>query len=213
MSGRLITIEGIDGAGKSTLAAALSDALSLPQHGGRDVLALREPGGVVLSERIRTLVKDPALNVSPAAEALLYAAARAQLVTEQIMPALACGRWVLLDRFTDSSLAYQGVARKLGIDPVRAVNAFATGGLSPDRTILMRIDPALARHRQQGRDEQADRLEREGDDFFAAVALAYDELAEAESERFAVVDATLPPDDVLEAALQALMPLLQSRSQ
>ncbi len=149
--GRLITIEGIDGAGKSTLAGALRDELART----RPVRLLREPGGVVLSERIRELVKDPDLRCDPRAEALLYAAARAQLVDEQIEPLLDAGTWVLLDRFVDSSLAYQGAGRGLGVEQIATLNAFATGGLQPDRTLLLRVDPATGRARQQGRDETA----------------------------------------------------------
>src|SRR6188472_216096 len=116
--GRLITVEGVDGAGKTTVAAALAGAL---RERGHDVELLREPGGVELSERIRALVKDPALRVGARAEALLYAAARAQLVDERVAPALATGTWVVLDRFVDSSLAYQGAGRGLGVDEIRAV--------------------------------------------------------------------------------------------
>ncbi len=192
----LITIEGIDGAGKTTLAAALAREL------GAELL--REPGGVELSERVRALVKDPALAVDPRAEALLYAAARAQLVAERIRPLLAAGTTVLLDRFVDSSLAYQGGARGLGIDAVRAINAFATGGLAPDRTLLLRLDAGTGRARQGVRGEEADRLEREADAFFEAIAAAYDTLAAAEPERFTVLDATAAADDVLRAALRAL---------
>ena len=126
--GRLITIEGIDGAGKSTLAAGLVDALS---HRGVEARLLREPGGVRTAERIREVVTDPAARIGARAEALLYAAARAQLVDEALEPLLAAGRLVLLDRFVDSSLAYQGAGRGLGIDAVRAINAFGTGGLRP----------------------------------------------------------------------------------
>src|ERR1700757_4937173 len=135
--GKLITIEGIDGAGKTTLAQGLAGAL-----GERGIAAtlLREPGGVEASEQIRRLVKDPALTVGPRAEALLYAAARAQLVDEAVEPLLASGNWVLLDRFIDSSLAYQGGGRELGIEQIRELNAFATGGLRPDRTLLLTID-------------------------------------------------------------------------
>src|ERR1700743_1381078 len=132
--GKLITIEGLDGAGKSTLAGALVQALS---GNGVRIELLREPGGVELSERIRELVKDPALSVSARAEALLYAAARAQLVHERVAPLLSDGVNVLLDRYVDSSLAYQGAARKLGVEQVRAINAFATGGVEPDRTLLL----------------------------------------------------------------------------
>ncbi len=193
--GRLITVEGIDGAGKTTLAVALANALPAQ--------LLREPGGVELSERIRAIVKDPALAIDARAEALLYAAARAQLVAERLEPLLAAGRDVLLDRFVDSSLAYQGGARGLGFAAVRALNAFATRGLAPDRTLLLRIAPEAARARLAARGE-ADRLESEGPAFSAATAAAYDALAAAEPGRFAVIDAAEPPDAVLRAALQAL---------
>jgi dTMP kinase len=193
----LITIEGIDGAGKSTLAAAL--AARLP-----GAVLLREPGGVALAERLRDVVKDPALRVGAAAEALIYAAARAQLVEEALGPELARGRTVLLDRFVDSSLAYQGAGRGLGIDAVRAINELATAGLRPNVTLLLRLDPAVARARAAERGEAPDRLEREADDFFATIAAAYDELAAAEPERFVVLDATRSPDELLEDALRAL---------
>lgn len=205
MRGRLITIEGLDGAGKTTLARGVADALHAR---GIDAELLREPGGVAAAERIRTLVKDPDLRVGPRAEALLYAAARAQLVEEALAPALEQGRWVLLDRFVDSSLAYQGAGRALGIEPVRAINAFATGGLAPDRTLLLRIDPALGRARQDGRGEAPDRLEREADDFFAAIAAAYDELAAAEPRRIRALDASADAPAVLAQALAALEDLL-----
>ena len=124
-------------------------------------------------------------------------------------PALEGGEWVVVDRFLDSSLAYQGVARGLGIAEVRAINEFGTGGLMPDRTLLLRIDPAAGRARLQGRGEVADRLEREEDAFFAAIAAAYDELAAAEPERIRVIDASLPPDDVAGAALNAIADLIE----
>jgi dTMP kinase len=201
--GRLITVEGVDGAGKTTLVDALAGAM---RARGLEVTVLREPGGVELSERIRELVKDPALTVDPRAEALLYAAARAQLVAEHLVPLLDGGEWVLLDRFVDSSLAYQGAGRGLGIEEIRALNAFATGGLTPDRTLLLRIDPAVGAARIAGRD--ADRLERAGAEFFAAVGRAYDALAAAEPERFTVIEADRPPEQVLADALTALEPLL-----
>jgi dTMP kinase len=203
--GRLITIEGLDGAGKTTLAAALARAL---EERGVPVALLREPGGVELSERIRALVKDPALTVGGRAEALLYAAARAQLVEEALEPRLAGGTWVLLDRFVDSSLAYQGAGRGLGVDAVRAVNLFGTGGLEPDRTLLLRLAPAEGRARQADRGEAPDRLEREGEDFFAAIAAAYEELALGEPVRVRAIDAAQPPDAVLAEALAALADLL-----
>jgi dTMP kinase len=205
MRGQLITIEGLDGSGKTTLARSLLDALHAR---GIDAELLREPGGVAAAERIRTLVKDPGLHVAPRAEALLYAAARAQLVEEALAPVLHAGRWVLLDRFVDSSLAYQGAGRALGIEPVRAINAFATGELVPDRTLLLRIDPALGRARQDGRGEVPDRLEREADDFFARIAAAYDELAAAEPRRIRTLDASAEAPAVLAQALAALEDLL-----
>jgi dTMP kinase len=203
--GRLITIEGLDGAGKTTRAAGLVAAL---RERGIDARALREPGGVALAERVRAVVKDPDLRVGARAEALLYAAARAQLVEEALRPLLDAGAWVVLDRFLDSSLAYQGAGRALGIDAVRAINLFGTGGLQPDRTLLLRIDPAQGRARQAGRGEAPDRLEREADAFFRTIATAYDELAAAEPERIRVLDATLPPAAVLSGALDAMADLL-----
>lgn len=207
MSGRLITIEGLDGAGKTTLADAIVPALAA--H-GVNVELLREPGGVELSERIRALVKDPGLRVDPRAEALLYAAARAQLVAERVVPLMQAGRWVLLDRFVDSSLAYQGAGRGLGIDAVRAINELGTGGLRPDRTLLLRVDDRTRDERQAVRGEAPDRLEREGAAFFAAIAAAYDALAAAEPSRFRVLDASAPADAVLQQAMQALDDLLPS---
>jgi dTMP kinase len=204
MRGRLITIEGLDGAGKTTLAEGLADAL---RAGGRPVELLREPGGVDLSERIRSLVKDPALRVDARAEALLYAAARAQLVAERLSPLLDAGTWVLLDRFIDSSLAYQGGGRALGVEEVRAINLFGTGGLRPDRTLLLRVDGATRAARQSVRGEAPDRLEREGDGFFETIGAAYDELAAAEPERFRVLDGAAPPDAVLAAAVAAVSDL------
>jgi dTMP kinase len=122
------------------------------------------------------------------------------------VPLLDSGRWVLLDRFVDSSLAYQGAGRALGIEEIRALNAFATGGLTPDRTLLLRIDPAVGRARIA--DREADRLEQAGEAFFDAVAGAYDALAAAEPERFTVIDADRPPARVVADALEALEPLL-----
>ena len=202
--GRLITIEGLDGAGKTTLAEALAAELRSP---GEQVELLREPGGVALSERIRELVKDPALTVGARAEALLYAAARAQLVQERLEPLLAAGGTVLLDRFVDSSLAYQGAARGLGVEEVAAVNTMATGGLTPDRTLLLRIAPATGRARARERAQEPDRLEREGAEFFAKIAAAYDELARGEPLRIRTIDAERSADEVLRAALAAVADL------
>ncbi|HEX8155771.1 MAG TPA: dTMP kinase [Solirubrobacteraceae bacterium] len=203
MSGRLITIEGIDGAGKSTLAGALHVELERR----RPVVLLREPGGVALSERVREVVKDPALRCDPRAEALLYAAARAQLVDERVRPLLEDGTWVLLDRFVDSSLAYQGVARGLGVQEIAAINDFATGGLTPDRTLLLRVDAKTARARQLHRSLAPDRLEQEADLFFAVIAAAYEELAASDPGRFRVLTGDGPPENVLALAVAALSDL------
>ncbi len=201
LRGLLITIEGIDGAGKTTLAAALKDFL---HRRGLDVRLLREPGGVEVSERVRELVKDPAVRIGARAEALLYAAARAQLVEEAVRPLLDSGIWVLLDRFVDSSLAYQGAGRDLGIEEIRAINRFATGELDPDRTLLLQIDPMRARARSRARLEGLDRLEGESEDFFSRIDRAYRELADADPARIRVIDAEGPPESVLEASLAAL---------
>jgi dTMP kinase len=203
--GRLITIEGIDGAGKTTLAGGLLDALAAR---GLEVRLLREPGGVPAAERIRELVIDPDLHVTARTEALLYAAARAQLVEEAVEPLVSAGSWVLLDRFIDSSLAYQGGGRALGIDAVRAINDFAIRGTRPDRTLLLMIDPRLGRTRSRARTAAPDRLEREQDDFFDRTLAAYIELWARDPERIRRIDASRPPEEVLVAALHELDDLL-----
>jgi dTMP kinase len=207
--GRLITIEGIDGAGKSTLAASLQDRLCAR---GLDAQLVREPGGVELSERLRELLADPGLDVSPRAEALLYAAARAQLSAELLGPRLQAGGLLLLDRFSDSTLAYQGGGRGLGVEEMRRLDSFATGSLVPDRTLLLRLPVALVAQRLAGRSDppstRSDRMEAQPEAFFAAVADTYDELAAAAPERFRVLDATRSPGEVLADALAALEDLL-----
>ncbi len=204
-TGKLITIEGLDGAGKSTLAASLAAALLAR---GVQVELLREPGGAQLSERIREIVKDPSVRIGARAEALLYAAARAQLVEEILTPLLKGGRWVLLDRYVHSSLAYQGAGRALGVEAVRSINALATDGLAPDRTLLLHItrERALTRLRERG--TPPDRLEGEGERFFAAVSAAYDQLALAEPERIRTIDAEQSPQRVLQLTLAAIGDLL-----
>ena len=203
--GRLITIEGLDGAGKSTLARALVETLTAR---GLPAQLIREPGGVEISERIRRLLIDPALPVSPRAEALLYAAARAQLVEELLEPRLEAGAVLILDRFTDSSLAYQGAGRQLGIEQIALLNAFATGGLEPDRTLLLEVPAAVGRERKLALAEPPDRLEREDQAFFERIAAAYRELAAARPRRIVTIDAAASPPEVLRAALEALSDLL-----
>jgi dTMP kinase len=203
--GRLITIEGLDGAGKTTVAVGLKEAIA---NSGISIELLREPGGVHTSERIRSLVKDPEATIGPRAEALLYAAARAQLTDEALEPLLTSGTWVLLDRFVDSSLAYQGGGRELGVADVKAINDFGTHGLTPDRTLLLEIDPAVGFSRARGRGEAPDRLEREDEAFFARIADAYEQLARAEPDRIRRIDASRPEAEVLAAAVDAVSDLL-----
>jgi dTMP kinase len=203
--GRLITIEGLDGAGKTTLAVGLLEGL---RSRGLEAELLREPGGVRASELIRELVKDPELRISARAEALLSAAARAQLVEEALDPLLERGTHVLLDRFVDSSLAYQGGGRQLGLAPVREINEFATGGLAPDLTLFLDIDPTIGRERSRERADPLDRLELESDGFFARIADAYRELAAAHPERIRKIDASQPPEAVLAEAQAALADLV-----
>jgi dTMP kinase len=185
--GLFVTIEGIDRSGKSTQAARLVEAL------GDDALLVREPGGTAAGERIRELLKDANVELSPRTEALLFAAARAQLVASVIRPALDHGRVVVSDRFLDSSLAYQGHARGLGEDEVRRVNEWATGGLVPDLTVLLRIDPDAAAARAG---VEVDRFEDEGLALQRKVAEGYERLAAAEPARWQVVDAARDPDQV-----------------
>ena len=206
--GQLITIEGLDGAGKTTLATGLLTAARTREI---DAELLREPGGVPTAERIRDLVIDPSLAISARTEALLYAAARAQLVEETLGPLLARGVTVLLDRFVDSSLAYQGGGRELGVEAVRAINTFATAGLRPDLTLLLAVAPATGRDRAGNRGTASDRLEQEPEPFFARIAETYAALAVAEPDRFRVLDASQPPERVLAAARAAMFALLGVR--
>ncbi len=190
-----ITLEGIDRAGKTTQAKLLARAL------GEEALLLREPGGTEASERMRELLKDPAIELDPRAELLLFCAARAELVASVIRPALAGGGEVICDRFIDSTVAYQGVGRGLGVELVERLNEAAVGDCVPDLTILLRIDPEEAARRGQQRlatgvEDGSDRFEGEGPDFQRAIAVAYDELAGRHRDRFVVVDASRPVDEV-----------------
>jgi dTMP kinase len=189
-----VTLEGIDRSGKTTQAALLLEAL------GEDGIAVREPGGTVVGERVRELLKDPEVELSPQTEALLFAAARAELVGRVIAPALAAGRVVVSDRFLDSSLAYQGAARGLGIDEVERVNRFATGGLRPDLTLLLALEPAAA----AARGAEQDRFEREGAGLQERVADAYRELAVRDPARWRTIDAARPPEQVHADVLAAV---------
>ena len=186
-----VTFEGLDGSGKSTQAELLRARL---EAAGEDVVLTREPGGTELGERIRDLVLHGG-HVAPWAEALLYAAARAQHVDEVIRPALERGASVVCDRYVDSSAAYQGVARGLGLERVLDLNLVAVGGLMPDRTFLLELDPAEV-GRRLGPDY--DRLEREGTAFRALAASAYRDLAARFPDRYVVLDGTRDSDDLAE---------------
>jgi dTMP kinase len=186
MRGLFVTFEGIDRSGKTTQARLLCEAL------GDDALGVREPGGTEAGERVRAILKDPAVELSPRTEALLFAAARAELVDEVIRPALEAGRTVVSDRFLDSSLAYQGGARGLGVEEVAAINRFALGGVAPDLTLLLDIDPAAA----AARAGESDRFEDEGADLQRRVLEAYEELMAGEPARWRRIDADRPPEEV-----------------
>jgi dTMP kinase len=186
-----ITFEGVDGSGKSTQAELLRDALAAD---GREVVLTREPGGTEIGERVRELVLDgPAMT--PWAEAALFAAARAELVETVIRPALQRGALVISDRYIDSSLAYQGIARGVGVEHVLELNLHAVQGLLPDRTVLLLVEPELAARRAVLKD----RLEREGSAFHERVAAAYRELADLYPGRIVVFDGALDPDALARA--------------
>lgn len=193
MKGLFITFEGGDGAGKSTHITRLMTTLT---QQGYDVVSTREPGGCLLSERIREMLLDAKNSgMSAATETLLYAAARAQLVQEIIAPALASGKIVLCDRYVDSSLAYQGIARGLGVDVVMAANQLAVANAMPDLTIYLRISPEESQYRRAKRVVK-DRLELEGDSFQDKVREAFDALSLRFEKRFVVVDAGQDKDTV-----------------
>ena len=186
-----VTFEGLDGSGKTTQLRLLAERLTAE---GQDVVVTREPGGTELGEAVRDLVLHGG-NVAPWAEAALYAASRAQHVEEVIRPALARGAVMLCDRYVDSSVAYQGVARGLGLERVLDLNLAAVGGLLPDLTLLLEMDATVADARMTG---QRDRLEREDASFHARAAAGYREIAARFPERIVVLDATLPPDELAE---------------
>ena len=191
-----VTFEGVDGSGKSTQAELLRDALVAE---GREAILTREPGGTELGERARDLVLNgPAMT--PWAEAALFAAARAELVARIILPALERGADVISDRYVDSSLAYQGIARGIGIEHVLELNLHVVQGLMPDFTILLLLDPDEAARRSGA----TDRLEREGEEFRARVDEAYRELAAIFPERIVALDGSLPPTELSGLVREAL---------
>jgi dTMP kinase len=215
--GRLIAFEGVEGAGKSTQLELLRHALEgrggpgdhpggPPVSRPREVVITREPGGTAAGERIRDLLLDPGVELAPRAEALLFAAARAELVERVIRPALERGAVVLCDRYLDSSLAYQGGARGLGRGPVAEVNRFATGGILPDLVVLLDLDPAdgLAR-----RARDRDRIEGQDLAFHRRVRQAFLDLAAADPGRFRVVDAAAPVAEIAARVQKAVLDLLE----
>ncbi|MCH3904722.1 MAG: dTMP kinase [Lactobacillus sp.] len=204
MTGYFVTFEGPDGSGKTTALQGILE--KLPVAAKRSLLVTREPGGSVVAEKIRKLILDPVnTTMTDRTEALLYAAQRSQHVTEVLKPALAADKVVFSDRFVDSSLAYQGAGRQLGIAAVKEINDFATQGLAPDLTILFCIEPAqgLARIKHE-RPGQEDRLEKERLAFHQRVYQAYLALAEQEPNRFVKIDASQSPAQVVQACLQVL---------
>ena len=205
--GRFITLEGGEGAGKSTLLAGLRDHL---QQQGVDLLQVREPGSTGLGEAIRSIVLDPAHpDISAESELLLMFAARAQLVRERILPALDAGQWVLCDRYVDASYAYQGGGRGQPHERIAELERWACAGLKPQLTLLLDLPVSTGRARAAGRGA-ADRIEIEADAFFERVRQVYRERAEAEPQRFHVIDASQSPDKVLQAAIAAMKHLFET---
>jgi dTMP kinase len=189
-----ISLEGVDGSGKSTQARLLVEAL------GTETVAIREPGGTEAAERIRELLADPSVELEPLAELMLFLAARADLTERVIGPALDAGRDIVADRFSDSSVAYQGAARGLGVGEVIGLCEIATNGLWPDLTLLLRLDPETG----LGRAEGDDRFESEGLELQRAVAEAYEEIAIIASDRVVVIDAAGSVEEVHQRVMSAI---------
>lgn len=207
MRGRFITFEGGEGCGKSTQIKRLAEHLSSK---GVETVLTREPGGTRLAELIRGLLKDERQDPPcDRSELLLFLAARAQLVRNVIEPALAAGKWVLSDRFSDSTFAYQGYGRGLPLDVLRIANDFACEGLKPDLTLLLDVRPEVAaarmRRREAATNTSADRIEQAGDGFHSRLRAGFLEMAKAEPGRIKVIDANGSPDDVWARILQNMV--------
>jgi len=200
-----ITFEGPDGGGKTTQIARLQASL---EARGVPVLRTREPGGDFVGERVRdVLLHAPADQpLTPEAELFLFAAARAQNVAHVVRPALRAGKIVLCDRYTDSTIAYQGFGRRWPLEVVRQVNAIATGGLAPDRTFLLDLPPEVGLSRQDEGDK--DRLDRESLEFHGRVRAGFLAAAQAEPARIVILDATRPPDDIAADILRRTLELV-----
>jgi len=207
VTGLFVTFEGGDGVGKSTQARLLEEWLT---GAGRTVLRTREPGGTEVGELIRDIVLHHRGEVAPRAEALLYAADRAHHVATVVRPALARGEVVIQDRYLDSSIAYQGSGRVLGADDVRRLSLWAAEGLLPDLTVLLDLDHEIGRDRLDADDKPFDRLEAEQADFHARVRQAFLGLAAAEPQRFLVLDASAPPDELAAGVRDRIEILLTS---
>lgn len=203
--GLFVTFEGGDGVGKTTQATLLERWL---EDAGRTVVRTREPGGTEVGVLVRDIVLHHRGEVSPRAEALLYAADRAHHVQTLVRPALARGEVVIQDRYLDSSVAYQGAGRVLGRDEVRELSLWATEGLLPDLTVLLDLDPAAARARLDAEDKPFDRLEAEKEHFHARVREEFLALAAAEPQRFLVLDAARPADELAAAVRDRVATLL-----
>jgi dTMP kinase len=194
---RYVAFEGIDGAGKSTIARLVADRLMAIGH---DVVHVREPGGTATGEAIREIVLGTGSHPHLWAEALLFAAARSQLASEIIRPALDADRTVVSDRSVYSSLAYQGFARGLGVSAVRAVNEAGLQGVWPDTIVLLRLEP----ERGLAREDEADRISVEGVELQERVAAGYEALVAEDPDRFVTIDATTGVDDIVEDVVRAL---------
>lgn len=195
-----ITIEGPEGSGKSTVVKAIEEALN------RDfqVVITREPGGIKISEDIRNILLDDASAMDYRTEALLFAASRRQHLVEKVLPQLAMGKIVICDRFIDSSLAYQGHARGIGVDEIRAINEFAIEGKYPDLTLYLRVEPEIGLSRIKANSRETNRLDKEQIDFHQRVVEGYDQLLKAHPERIKLIDASQPIDAVLEECIEAI---------
>ncbi|MBM4222053.1 MAG: dTMP kinase [Gammaproteobacteria bacterium] len=203
-TGRLITVEGIEGVGKSTNLAFVAGEL---QRAGHEVLLTREPGGTPLGERIRELLLHPDGEIVPMAELLLIFAARAAHIEKVILPALRSGRWVVCDRFTDASHAYQGGGRGIPAATIESLDQLVTGGLRPDLSLLLDVPLEVSAERQSSRGDR-DRFEREANPFFSRVRARYLELAKAQPQRIRVIDAAQPLPEVQAGIRRALKDML-----